>query len=248
MPLRAFGYLMSAARVAQYLPLAQVQMVHTLHTGNRVNGTPLEAARRCAERYARLGKLPLAASGLKVAGGLTFTTDPQEPLELDEVKITAALAKLPDMHHRRLLNGGHKRGADVIAYVAAHVQMHDTAAALLPLRPEDPEPIAPSRIISLGAQSERTFYLARMTCRGDGLPVPGQVETAQLFTRHVLPPYQFDSCGSEPSMQEILAAPPFRQPLEWAPIPYEKVAAELSAARDLTYLDMCMNQGGHTYA
>ncbi|HEX7963716.1 MAG TPA: hypothetical protein VF466_03945 [Candidatus Saccharimonadales bacterium] len=240
---------MSAARVAQYLPLAQVQMVHTLHTGNRVNGAPLETARSCAVRYAGLGKLPLAASGLKVAGGLTFTTDPLEPLELDETKITAALAKLPHAHRDRLLNGGHKRGADAIAYIAAHVQMHDTAAALLPLRPEDPEPIAPSRIISLGAQSERAFYLARMACRDEGLPVPGQVETAQLFTRHVLPPYQFDSRGcSEPPMEEILAAPPFRQPLEWAPIPYEKVAAELSATRDLTYLDMCMNQGGHIYA
>jgi hypothetical protein len=249
MPLRAFGYIASAVAIARHLPHAQVQMVHTLHTAERVNGVGAAESRRGAERFAGLGRLMLAASGSDFdPQRLTFLIDPRAPLEVGEAAVAAALKRLPEGPREALLASGARRGADPTPYVAAHLQMHDTAADLAPLRCDDTAPAEAARVISVGAQSERNFYLARMACREEGIAVPGQVATAQLFTRHVLPPYQFTRQGSEPHMQELLAAEPIRQPLEWAPDPFTVAVGNLSVARDLTYLQSFMLQGVPTHA
>jgi hypothetical protein len=249
MPLRAFGYLASAAHIAnEYLPNAQVQMVHTLHAAQRVNGVNIEQARKGAEHFARLGTLMLAGSGVSTER-VTFLVDPLEPADIDEDAVRAALETAPADVRDKLLASGSRRGSDTIPYVAAHLQMHDTAAGLAPLRHADEAPIEPTRIISLGAQSERPFYLARMACREQDVVIPDRItDTAQLFTRHVLPPYQFTKQGSEPHMQELLAAEPFRSPLEWAADPFAAAPENLSAARDLTYLQTYIGQGAFEHA
>ena len=62
------------------------------------------------------------------------------------------------------------------------------------------------RIISIGAQSERPFYAARMLCKRAGVTPDNPVsETAQLFTRHVLPPYNMCKQGEyDLSMDSIV--------------------------------------------
>jgi hypothetical protein len=249
MPLRAFGYLASAAHIAnEYLPNAQVQMVHTLHTAQRVNGVNIERSRQGAEHFAGLGTLMLTGSGVSIER-VTFLVDPLEPAEIDESAVRAALETAPADIRDKLLASGARRGSDTVPYVTAHLQMHDTAAELAPLRPRDAAPIEPTRIISLGAQSERPFYIARMACREQGVDIPDQVaDTAQLFTRHVLPPYQFTKQGSEPHMQELLAAGPFRETLEWAGDPFAATPENLSVARDLSYLQTYIGQGVLSHA
>lgn len=169
----------------------------------------------------------------KALDRITFLTDPDEAISVDTTQILESLKSCPQSVSERLQNSGERRGGDTIAYVAAHLQMHDTAVQLPRLTKSEPEPIAPQRIISLGAQSERPFYLARMACRD--LELTDRLETAQLFTRHILPPYQACHEG-EPRMQDVLLAPPLRETLEWAQNPFDTPHPTNSVARDLAYL------------
>jgi len=205
-------------------------MVHTLHTGNRVNGTDLAATRMRAERFAELAGLVLHDYPQP-----TFLIDPVEPIAVDRRVIAQAVMGLPDSHRRKLLAG--QPHDDSIAYIAGHVQMHDTQARLEPLRQSDPAPIEPRRIISIGAQSERPFYYARMTCRQAGLAIPDSAaETGQLFTRHVLPPY-LPCREGEPDIEALRYTIPLRQPLEWIEDPlYGRYAGNASIDRDLAFL------------
>jgi hypothetical protein len=238
MPLRAFGYVASAAHIAsRYFPEAQVQIVHTINTSARINGVSMEAGRKAATTYANLGDAMLGAIDLRPRQ-LTHLVDPSQPPDINETAVQQALeVALPTEARGKLFASGARRGSEVAPYVAAHLQMHDTAADLTPLRPCDAEPISPERIISSGAQSERAFYLARMACRAQGVVIPNQITaTGQLFTRHVLPPYQYARDCGEPPMQELPAAEPFRSPLEWTPDPFEQIPTNRSVARDLAYL------------
>lgn len=235
MPLRAFGYVTSAARTAlAHLPAAQVQIVHTINTASRVNGVDLERSRAEAVRFAGLGRLLLESTSPEVLPQITFLTDPTESLPLELTQITASLDTCESTVRERLYSSGARRGSDPVAYVAAHLQMHDTGAALLPLTENDPEPLAPSRIISLGAQSERPFYSARMACRD--LELENRInETGQLFTRHVLPPYQNCRDG-EMGMQDIT---------EQLRLPFEIAHPTPSVARDLGYLLRFIQEAPH---
>jgi hypothetical protein len=246
MPLRAFGYIASAAHIAnRYLPNAQVQIVHTVHTGERINHVDIAASVAAATTYANLGDIMLDEIGLRPRH-FTHLADPAQPAAIDETAVARALeSKLSADAYNRLNASGARRSSEVAPYVVAHLQMHDTAAVLAPLRPRDTAPEAPERIISLGAQSERTFYMARMACREFGVVIPDQMEaTGQLFTRHVLPPYQFARDCPEPRMQELTAAAPLRSPLEWAADPFAQVPDNRSIARDLAHLQSFMYPEG----
>ncbi|HSW98673.1 MAG TPA: hypothetical protein VLF71_02440 [Candidatus Saccharimonadales bacterium] len=242
MPLRALGYLTSAVHVAQaYLPYAQVQMVHTLHTAERVNQVDLRRARQVAEQFAELGGALLMACGMS-QDRVTFLTDPAEAAQIDTAGVEAVLEQLPAAARDKLLASGARRGSDVVPYVAAHLQMHDSVAELPPLRQDDAAPVFPRRIISLGAQSERPFYLARMACRTQGVAIPGQVaDTAQFFTKHVIPPYQPTAHGSEPPLSDATLTALLSGQLDAAP-------ENLSVARDLAYLQAFAAQGAQEVA
>jgi len=235
MPLRAFGYITSASRIAlAHLPKAQIQIVHTINTASRVNGIDLERSREEATRFAELGRLLLESTSPDVLPQITFLTDSAESPPLEMAQIAASLHACAPTVRERLYSSGARRGSDAVAYVAAHIQMHDTSVALLPLTENDPRPLTPDRIISVGAQSERPFYLARMACRD--LEVEDRVnETGQLFTRHVLPPYQ--SCrDGETDMQHIT-----EQLCEPVEIPHSTP----SVSRDLEYLLRFIQEAPH---
>src|ERR1700733_5889078 len=91
MPLRAFGYVASAAHIAsRYFPEAQVQMVHTINTGARINGVLPEAARRAATTYANLGDFLLGSIGLRPRQ-ITHLVDPSQPANIDEIVVSHVL-------------------------------------------------------------------------------------------------------------------------------------------------------------
>lgn len=224
MPFRAMGYLASAVALAEaHLPKAEIEIVHTLHTAQRVNGVDIVDARRQARQFAEMTSRVL--DGRAVARHLV---DPVEPIDIDLHAIAEAIHRTPTSAREKLLRASSERG-DLFQYVAAHILLHDTAVALPPLRTADAGPIMPKRIISIGAQSERPFYLTRMTFRETGSPIPGQVaETAQLFTKHVLPPYYMCREG-EPHINQLgFAEQGYFQPVAEHPNP--------SVARDLAYL------------
>ena len=244
MPLRALGYLTSATHIQrEYLPSAQVQFVHTLHSGQRVNGVDFVHSRAAAEQFASLGASLLEANGIAISS-VTFLTDPTEAAEIDEAAVAAVLSGMPAAVRDKLFASGTRRGSDVAPYVAAHLQMHDSTEQLIPLRCDDTPPVQARRVISVGAQSERPFYLARMACHAEGVTVPGRLDdTAQLFTRHVIPPYQFTNQGAEPVLSRITLADAASGIAAPAP-------ENLSVARDLQYLQNAINhiERGAVYA
>lgn len=210
----------------KHLPSAQLQIVHPLGVSAEVNSTDRakalyeasklaifsedglhgSSAERSNVHYLEMGQLPEPSFTEAVRGAVE-----QEPLLLNQfVRKSAA------------------RGADYAPYVAAHLLAHD--AHPMDLQPLDvydaSHTIArPERIVSIGAQSERPFYLARMLCRAAGVLPPAAVtETGQLFTRHVLPPY-IPCREGEPSITDFLKL--YDPPLEH-PVP--------SVQRDLRYL------------
>lgn len=185
MPLRVLGYAASAMVVhTKYFPKAQLQFVHPLHAAQTANGLKLDQTLRQAQLF-DFDRLKIGGkSGESI--GLVDILEPDDRL-IDDVKnvlaehssIAQPLYKAASVH-----NG------DPAQYLASHLEMHDSNAQLVPINEGYPERRISQRIISIGAQSERMFYLARMACRLEGvLPTDSVEETGQLFTKHVLPPY-----------------------------------------------------------
>jgi hypothetical protein len=214
-------------------------LVSTIHTGVRVNGVNGTEALEEAARFAASSDLLLKHIAPEVRERTGYYLDPSEPVTIDRTSVAAALRHVPGGEEKLQL-AGTKRGGDPIAYVAAHLQMHDTDAILTPNTPNTPDPIAPERIVSLGAQSERIFYLARMACRQGGVAIPNTVEgTAQLFTRHILPPYFECRDGNEPTLQDLelalSAENVYRRRLEVSDDFYS-LHQTPSVARDIAYV------------
>ena len=232
-PLRALGYVASAVVLGNtFFPKAEVQLVHTVHTGERVNGVNRGQSLAAARRFASL-----ARRALDGYSDPAFLTDPEESLAVDEMGVAEAVFALPPGMRDKLLNASAFRG-DMISYVAAHLQLHDTKAPLLTLDGKEAPQNGVKRIISLGAQSERPFYMARMACRKLGIDLPdGVEETGQVFTRHVLPPY-IQCREGEPDIEQINLTHPLRHPLEFAADPlYDRQPhPNNSVERDLVFV------------
>jgi hypothetical protein len=241
MPMRALGYVASALEVAKnHLPRSQVQFVYTIRTGQRVNGTLPRDSATAAGQFHTYGRRLIDARYAGMADNVTFLTDPADAPDISEDAIAEALTHTAPHVQERLQRSGGRRASSHLSYIAAHLVMHDTAADLVqPYGRKEPAPIQPECIVSLGSQSERPFYEARMACRAQGVEVPGLLEaTGQLFTRHVLPPYTTCREG-----EMAIEAPT----LDAAAV--ERHHAVLSVQRDLAYLQqvttgeqLCVNQ------
>ncbi|HEV7453791.1 MAG TPA: hypothetical protein VGO07_00870 [Candidatus Saccharimonadales bacterium] len=189
--MRSLGYVASALEVAKnHLPRAQVQFVYTIRTGQRVNGILPRDSATPAGQFRDYGRRLIDARYADMADSVTFLTDPAGPPDIDEAAIAEALTHTSPHTQEQLLKSAGRRQGSHLSYVAAHLVMHDTIADLVRPHRNEPAPIEPGCVVSLGAQSERPFYETRMTCRAQGVEIPGLLEaTGQLFTRHVLPPY-----------------------------------------------------------
>lgn len=200
MPLRVLGYAASAQVVqARYFPNAQLQFVYPLHAAEAANGVPVDQSKPHAERF-DFDRLNIGSQGDGEITGLIDT-----PSSID-AELSGAVQEILATHTdvaEPLLKAANRRQGDAAAYVAAHLVMHDSSPMLLPLDPMSQEARPAKRIISIGAQSERMFYAARMTCRQAGVLPDGAIaETGQLFTRHVLPPYLHCRQGGEPTLDD----------------------------------------------
>jgi hypothetical protein len=228
MPLRALGYLTSALVIQQeYLPQAQVQLVHTLHAAARANGGISPRAKRQANYFNAFGMALIDEMRYKrrVGSDVIFAADPSQPPAIDLEAVGRGLERLDPALRAKLEQGAARRNGSVTPYIAAHLLMHDTNPMLEPMHDTDFPPVEARHVISLGAQSERPFYAARMACKAADISLPDTAPaTAQLFTRHVLPPY-FACRQGEPELSdiELLAGPAIDHPLS-------------SVARDLNYL------------
>lgn len=199
MPLRAIGYVLSAVSCAESLThIAQIQVVNPVHTAERVNGIGRHEALEEFEKLRMVTHPYIDTLFPDLADNVVFATD-TEALPTSQTPIENLLQRDPKLADK-LESMANRRSASAAEYVSAHLALHDTKMPIDPL-PGEIEPIDPSVIVSVGAQSERIFYAARMLCRDEaGLSDPVDA-TGQLFTRHVIPPYNACREG-EPNILE----------------------------------------------
>jgi hypothetical protein len=201
MPLRVLGYAASAQVVQeQYLPHSQLQFVHPLHAAEAANRVPVEQSKPVVEVFVSACLENFGQSDYD----RTYLTDSPGSVDADlNAAVQEVLADRPDVAAPLNAAASNRQG-DVASYVASHLVMHDSDPPLSPLNPTSPEAKSAKILISVGAQSERMFYVARMACRqAEVMPQGADAKTGQLFTRHVLPPYLACRQG-EPSLTDYL--------------------------------------------
>ena len=195
MPLRALGYAANAYAVhRRYFPEAQLQFVHPVQAASLANGVDTNIAYGEAQKfeYGRQQIFPLAYAfrfpGALETVGLSDSESAYDSSFIAQVR--GFLDRKPEVAAPLKKAAA---GRDLAIYAAAHLVNHDSHLGLNKMESDFRGSAlisAAPRIISIGAQSERKFYTARMACRSAGILPAGSVEaTGQLFTRHTLPPY-----------------------------------------------------------
>ncbi|MDB5167707.1 MAG: hypothetical protein JWN26_852 [Candidatus Saccharibacteria bacterium] len=184
-PERGLSYADSVFRVARHIPTAQIQIVHANHLGNKVNGVNLAESGREAYNLGHkidrhLRKFP------ELEGRVLHAVDTPHDTDQYVDTVIAALDTDPELA-AKLQAKGSKHGGDTFRYVAAHYAFQDTdSLELAAVKSGAPDQVRADTLISIGCQQERQFYRARMAMQA---LLPPEVRTAQLFTKHVTPPY-----------------------------------------------------------
>lgn len=190
MPFRALSYIHSALRVAQIIPFEQLQIVHANNLGHEVNGLRLEEVRRQSLVLAQMATLLISSVDPAMFGKVLHAED--TPIDLAPFIPLAKTALTSDVSLGDTLSRkGVRHNGEHVTYTAAHCAFQDTdRLTLQPILSQltAPEQVRSERIVSIGCKQERTFYLARMAMRGLANDI-GLVDSAQVFTQHVSPPY-----------------------------------------------------------
>lgn len=205
-PLRTLGLIAAAQEIQAYIPdETQLQIVIPQHTIAAVNGVSIETTREAADRLiAAYEYIPpvveptFTVDGKRIRSTIFAVDKPMtEAVDIDieylakglrDTKVAEKLQAQATRRGRDLAYGSEAH----LHYLAGHIRMHDIADSVDAYLPEQQtELLRAERIISIGSkESERAFYLGRMAYRAvaeDSRLVP---ETGQIFTHHVLPPYQ----------------------------------------------------------
>ncbi len=228
MPLRALTYVDSAVRIAQLLPCEQLQIIHANKLGSRVNGINPDEARRQAELLALATRNHVQKIAPDIAERLLHAED--TPLDLSPFLPLSEAALAYGPIGEKLLQKGAKHGGDAVVYAAAHCAFQDTdQLELSALMADSPDQVQAERIISVGCEQERTFYAARMAMRQLAVSID-LVPTAQIFTKHISPPY-FMARGGEQGLEHALI-----HGMDMS------LAGDISTVRDLTHLQTLMTE------
>lgn len=200
-PLRLMGYFAAAQHITRtYFPEAQLQLVAAVHTNQAVNGVSARRAKDNARRIFNTAYSHPAFIRSKPER-LALATDNEEPfstIRSDRIfPMTRRLSVTSTLEASAKRRRGH-----YVPYVAGHVALHDTVDSVSRVHGSEEPDLGAKRIISIGAQSEKAFYAARMACReAAGFRTADMVETGQIFTKHILPPYIFSARKqSEPNL------------------------------------------------
>jgi hypothetical protein len=190
--MRALSYIVAARHIqTTYFPKAQLQIIFPKHTIQRANRIPVSETENSAIQLINTTRrlLPTEFVGQEIV----FATDAPLPPPFDinylasTLQDTPAMATLKKQAERR--RAGNTSYTTELEYLAGHLYIHDTVHSILPFFGGDTLREG-NCIISIGAMSERPFYVARMAYR-KASPSDSSLASAtgQLFTRHVLPPY-----------------------------------------------------------
>lgn len=234
-PVRALGYFAAATRVVEeYLPEAQLQFVATVHANARINQVPLPAAKAGARL---LFDAASSIDGIapRPETNVVYGFDKPTPPDVPMYRI------IPTMRHEEvsmeLAKSAARRGTRYEEYVGAHLALHDMVDVVESVRGYDSDPVSEAEtIVSIGAESERRFYMARHLCRSAlHLASHNMVEdTAQLFTKHVYPPYAYLRHNTEGIFDPALTSPDSVRQL--GSMALDPIFPLTSVQRDLLYV------------
>jgi len=199
-PLRALGYVAAAQYIqAAYLPKAQLQIIVPWHTIETANGISRHKTQNAAERLLKALHFvpPLTPSKQIVSGkerqSIICTTDTPVSPYINQEYFESVLQNTSEVQTLRAQAARRKSSThgnqSYIHYFAGHIRMHDGVKSVVPYFP-DQDVMQSQRIISIGAKSERPFYKARMAYRDSTYDPTLATAVGQIFTKHVLPPYQ----------------------------------------------------------
>lgn len=202
MPLRGLSYVAAAQAIGRHVVHEQLQVIFVHGLGAAINGIDATVARRQAMQVRdvmrrQLEQQPGSDSSVLFAEDTipdtirTIQPDIHDIIQADPAMLQKLSAK------------GSKHGGDYVQYAAAHV-VHQETALMQPvgLTAQEPAAVQPQRIISIGCQQEHLFYDLRMRARQD-LTDLDFLPTAQIFTKHVQPPY-YMARGGEQSLDDAL--------------------------------------------
>lgn len=214
-PMRTFGYIAAARHIQrEYLPHAQLQIVVPRNTMNTVNSTKFEHIDEATAYINR--ELFFVPSPAYTESDSVLVADKPDPPFVHVNRLLYAMRGIKG--EDKLKAQGARRNASYVSYLAGHVAIHDIVASVVPFGPSSDEKLSSAqRIVSIGAQTERPFYNARMAARQKNLQAWGTdlcEATGQIFTRHTLPPYL-----------------PRRQPKEGLPL-FDPFGMDLDAFKD----------------
>jgi hypothetical protein len=232
MPVRGLSYVTAAQNIAAYIPHEQLQIVFAHDLGSRVNDVPKDTAREQAKLLREVMRRHIEAMNPQAAAKVAFVEDTPEPLMTEIEPGMAELIGSDNRLHARLSDKSSKHGNNYAGYGAAHVVLQETGVSeLVGLTGGEPAPVTPERLVSIGCQQEHLFYDLRNKAR-TVLTDLSYVPTAQIFTKHVLPPYylargngDYPDMVAEQTLESALSGG-----LDMAKM------VNLSAKRDVNYL------------
>ena len=203
MPLRAVSYADAAFRIAKVVPIEQIQIIHANNLGSKVNGINMAHATKQAELLATMTRIHMSVAMPEMHGRVLHAEDTELDLE-PFIALSQSVLQCDSDQSTKLSTKGTKHGGDSQQYAAAHCAFQDTdRLALRPLLLDSPEQVSAQRILSVGCQQERLFYMARMAMREVAPESIELVPTSQVFTKHVSPPY-FMARGGEQTLEHAM--------------------------------------------
>lgn len=198
MPHRAISYVDSALRTAQHFPDSQLQIIHANTLGVKINRLDPETVHL---RAIQLGEHIVSRLELfdpELAKRTIHAVDTPANTEQFHDLATEALGKNERLRQKMMVKGK-EHGGNATRYIAGHYAFQDTNILELDVLTGPDQMTDSDRIISIGCQQERNFYAARMGMQMLRAP---DVATAQIFTKHLTPPY-FLARDGEPLLGEF---------------------------------------------
>jgi len=203
-PVRALGYVASAARVHELMPVEQVQIISVANLGSAVNGVDLETVRSQFKRFASVSRFMLRQNRPDLDDIFVFCedTDANHQNIDDLTPVVAEVLRSDSSLRDNLSKRGSKHGGDFRAYTAAHVAYQDLPG--LELRSVDGEVRnEPEQVVSIGCLQEKIFHMARNAIC-EKLKPTDLLPSIQVFTLHAAAPY-FPANGGEQLLDDSFA-------------------------------------------
>ncbi len=203
MPMRAATLLLSAARIAQLVPIEQLQIIHTAKVGEQVNGVALVDSLPQFKKLALFGSALLHRNMPDISEKTIFAED-TTPEHINTMEPIVERYMSTDYYIRRkLYERAQRHGGNPADFIGARFTGTHTKFLHLHTLFNAANIVSPKRIVTVGPEQDRLTHAA---CSGVGniMPASLTVPSVQVLTQHVISPFSIGS-GGEQLLDDVLA-------------------------------------------